>query len=110
MSMPSGPVRMTVEPEEVLRLKTRLLAVRDSVNEYVRSNADDLRGRPLAEDDVSLDAAEDFEVNANAAIDVTRRFIGELERTITGLKDAAATYDLVDDTHATAMRQLAKGC
>jgi len=112
MSMPagqSGPaVTMRVEPEEVVRLRIRLEAVRDSVNDYVRDNTDALRGKPLAEDDVSKDAAKDFEVNADAAITETRKFVNELERTIAGLKDAADTYNLVDDTHASAMQKLTK--
>lgn len=105
----SGPaVKMTVQPEEVVRLMHRLEAVRDSVNDFIHDSRIALRGKPLAEDDVSKDAAKDFEVNADAAITETRKFVEELERTIAGLKDAADTYNLVDDTHATAMQKLTK--
>jgi methyl-accepting chemotaxis protein len=108
MSMQAGPVKMTVEPEEVLRLKTRLEAVRKTVEIFIRDNSDALRGKPLAEDDVSQDAAVDFAANADSAVDVARQFVDQLTNTILSLKDAAATYQLVDDTHATAMQQLAK--
>ncbi|MCS7482717.1 PE domain-containing protein [Umezawaea endophytica] len=112
MSVPtgqSGPaVKMTVLPKEVVHLMIKLEAVRDSVTGFVQDNADALRGKPLAEDDVSKDAAEDFKANASAAIDAARKFAGELTKTINGLKDAAKTYHLVDETHATTMQQLTK--
>src|SRR4051794_33145106 len=99
-------VTMRVQPEEVVRLKTRLETVRDSLNDFTRDNRDALRGGPLADDEVSRDAAEDFAANADTAIDATRQFIDELERTIAGLEQAVTTYNLVDDTHATTMQQL----
>jgi hypothetical protein len=104
-----GPaVKMTVQPEEVVRLKTRLEAVRDDVAGFISANRMSLRGGPLADDDVSKDAAKDFTANAESAIDVTRQFLDQLDVTIVGLKEALAAYNLVDDTHATAMQQLTK--
>jgi exonuclease VII small subunit len=99
---------MKIEPAEVLRLKTRLEAVRDSVNDFVRDNRNALRATPFADDDVSKDAAKDFADNAATAIEVCRKFIDELERTIDGLDQAVKTYNLADDVHATAMHQLKK--
>ncbi|HWO67439.1 MAG TPA: PE family protein [Umezawaea sp.] len=99
---------MTVKPEEVVRLKHKLEAVRDSVNDFVRDQRDALRGVPFADDEVSQDAAKDFAANADTAIQVARQFIDELDRTITGLDQAVTTYNLTDDTHAIAMQQLTK--
>jgi len=110
--MPAGQggpaVKMTVQPEEVVRLKTRLEAVRDSVNDFVQNNGETLRGGPLASDDVSQDAAKDFAANAESAIDAARKFVGQLNNTIAGLEQAKSTYNLIDDTHATVMQQLIK--
>ena len=100
--------KMTVKPEEVVRLKQKLEAVRDDVTGFVSANRIALRGCPLADDDVSHDAAEDFAANAESAIDVTRQFIDQLNVTIAGLENAVTTYNLVDDTYAAAMQQLSK--
>src|SRR4051812_35003410 len=113
MSMPAGPqsgpaVKMTVQPEEVVRLKTKLEAVRDDVTGFISANRMSLAGGPLADDDVSQDAAKDFAANAESAIDVTRQFIDQLNVTIVGLENVVSTYNLVDDTHATAMQKLTK--
>jgi hypothetical protein len=103
---PGGAVTMKIEPAEVVRLKTRLEAVRDSVNDFVRDNSQTLVALPFADDDVSQDAATDFATNAETALAVTRQFIDELERTIVELEKAVKTYNLVDDTHATTMQLL----
>jgi hypothetical protein len=103
---PGGAVTMKIEPAEVLRLKTRLEAVRDSVNGFVRDNRYALLGAPFADDDVSQDAAKDFADNAGTAIAVTRQFVDQLNLTIEELQGVVDTYHLADDTHATAMQLL----
>jgi len=113
MSMPAGPqggpaVKMTVQPEEVVRLKHRLEAVRDDVTSFISANRRSLRGGPLADDNVSQDAAKDFAANADSAVDVTRQFVDQLDITIAGLESAVATYRLADDTQAIALQQITK--
>ncbi|MET1075335.1 MAG: PE domain-containing protein [Umezawaea sp.] len=110
MSMPSaGSATMRVDPAEVVRLKTRLEAVRDDVRMFATDNRDALRGAPFADDDVSRDAAGDFADNAALALDTTRQFIDQLDLTIEALQRAADTYRLTDDTHSAAMRRLDRG-
>jgi exonuclease VII small subunit len=114
MPMFEGPqagaaVTMKVEPAEVVRLRAKLQAVRDSVNDFVRDNRIALRATPFADDDVSQDASKDFANNADKAIEVTRQFIDELEHTIDELDKAIKRYNLADDTHASAMQQLNRG-
>jgi hypothetical protein len=92
----AGPVTMRVEPEKVLALKTRLEAVRDSVQDFVNANRTALRAQPLALDEVSQDAAADFSDNADTAIDTTRQFVEQLNSTIEALENAVHTYRLVD--------------
>src|SRR4051812_12526282 len=104
-----GPaVTMRVQPEEVVRLKTRLEAVKESVETFIQDNRRSLVGAPLAEDEVSQDAAKDFADNAESAVNVTRQFIDQLNLTIANLEQAVTSYNLVDDTHATDMQQLIK--
>jgi hypothetical protein len=103
---PGGAVKMTIEPAEVLRLQTRLKAVRDSVNDFVRDNSQTLVALPFADDDVSQDAVKDFAANAETAIEVTRQFVDQLNLTIEDLQGVVDTYHLADDTHATAMQLL----
>ncbi|WP_211304866.1 PE family protein [Umezawaea tangerina] len=107
--MPQGGATMRVDPAEVVRLKTRLEAVRATVSDFVLANSHALAVVPFAEDDVSQDAAKDFTANADQAIDVTRQFIDQLNLTIEGLQGAVDTYQLADDTHAMAMKNLGTG-
>jgi hypothetical protein len=100
-----GPVTMRVEPDKVLDLKARLEAVHDNVDTFFRQQGDNLRARPLAQDDVSVDAANIFAKNADTAIEVGRQFVLELEKTVEQLGEIARTYSLVEDVNRTAMQQ-----
>jgi hypothetical protein len=102
-------VTMRVEPGEILKLKAKYEAVRDSVQEFLYGQRENLRGRPLAEDDVSKDAAKVFALNAETAIDVTEKFLIELTRNIEQLDQAAKTYNLVEDVNKTRMQQQNRG-
>ncbi|GAA3458845.1 PE domain-containing protein [Saccharothrix longispora] len=101
----SGPVTMQVEPGRILVLKARYEAVRDTVQDFVDSQRENLRGRSVADDDVSRDAANTFAENATTAIDVTRKFIDQLGLSIDQLDQAAKTYNLVEDVNTATMRQ-----
>ncbi|WNV83750.1 PE domain-containing protein [Umezawaea sp. Da 62-37] len=110
MSTPeAGSATMRVDPAEVVRLKTRLEAVRATVSDFVLANSHALAAVPFAEDVVSQEASQDFTENAGQAIDVTRQFIDQLNLTIEGLQGAVDTYNLADDTHAMTMRNLGSG-
>ncbi|SDG87474.1 PE family protein [Lentzea fradiae] len=102
-------VTMRVEPDQILNLMTRYEEVRDTLQEFLYRERETLRGKPLAEDDVSRDAAHVFAENAATAIDVTERFLAELTRNIEQLAQAAKTYNLVEDANQTRMRQLDGG-
>ncbi|MFJ6676420.1 PE domain-containing protein [Actinosynnema sp. NPDC091369] len=102
---PAGPVTMQVEPGQILALKARYEAVRDTVQDFLRRQRDNLRGKPVAEDEVSRDAATAFAENATTAIDVTRAFIDQLNLSIDQLDQAAKTYNLVEDINTAAMQQ-----
>lgn len=112
MPMFDGPqaglaATLKVEPDQVLRLKTRLEAVRDNLSDFVTTKGKELRlWRAFADDDVSRASAEDFNENAALAIRAIRKFIDELNRTIDSLESAAKTYNLTDEVHATAMREI----
>ena len=102
---PAGPVTMQVEPGQILALKARYEAVRDTVQGFLRQQRDNLRGQPVAEDEVSRDAASTFAENATTAIDVTRAFIDQLNMSIDQLDQAAKTYNLVEDVNTATMQQ-----
>ena len=102
---PNGPVTMQVEPGQILALKARYEAVRDTVRDFLENQRENLRGRPVADDDVSRDAANTFGENATMAIDVTAKFISELNLSIDQLDQAAKTYNLVEDANTATMRQ-----
>lgn len=104
-----GPVTMRVEPDKVLALKRRLEAVRDNVKDFMDRQGVNLRARPLAQDEVSIDAAKIFTDNANTALAVTKQFVDELNRSIDGLAAIAKTYNLVEDVNTTAMQQQNRG-
>lgn len=105
----SGPVTMRVEPGKVLGLKARLEAVRNSVRDFLKLEGDSLRARPLAQDEVSVDAARIFAENADMALAVTKQFVDQLNLTIDQLSEIARTYNLVEDVNTTAMQQQNRG-
>lgn len=104
-----GPVTMRVEPDKVLELKRRLEAVRDNVRDFLDRQGISLRARPLAQDEVSIEAARIFAENADTALAVSRKFVLELTKTIDQLGEIAKTYNLVEDTNTTAMQQQNRG-
>ncbi|HEV7950587.1 MAG TPA: PE domain-containing protein [Glaciihabitans sp.] len=104
-----GPVTMKVAPDQVLGLKAKLETVRDDVQGFVLDHRDSLHAIPMAQDEVSRDAAQDFSNNADMALDVTRQFLDELNRTIDGLDQAVKTYNLVEDVNTSAMQQQNRG-
>ncbi|QFZ17598.1 PE family protein [Saccharothrix syringae] len=105
---PPAAVTMQVEPDRVLALKARYEAVRDSVQDFLDARGSALRAVPLAADEVSGDAAEVFSDNATTAIEVSRRFVDELNLNIEQLHQAAVGYRLVEDGGETAIRQIGK--
>ncbi|GAA1342818.1 PE domain-containing protein [Saccharothrix algeriensis] len=100
-----APVAMQVEPGQILALKARYEAVRDMVQDFLHGSREDLRGRALADDDVSKDAADAFRRNAGMALDVTVRFLDELNLNIDQLDQAAKTYRSVEDRNTTDLQQ-----
>jgi hypothetical protein len=104
-----GLVTMRVDPGKVLELKARLEAVRDNVAAFFRQQGDNLRTRPLAQDEVSVEAAKIFAENADTAIEVSKQFILQLTSTIDQLGEIAKTYNLVEDINHTAMQQQNRG-
>ncbi len=96
---------MQIEPGQILALKARYEAVRDTIRDFVDLEGYNLAGRALAEDDVSRDAAKVFERNANTAIEVAMRFVDELNLNIEQLDQAAKIYHLVEDTNRSDMQQ-----
>jgi hypothetical protein len=101
----AGPVTMQVEPGQILALKARYEAVRDTVRDFLENQRENLRGRPVADDDVSRDAASTFADNAAMAIDVTAKFISQLNLSIDQLDQAVKTYNLVEDVNTVTMQQ-----
>lgn len=104
-----GPVTMRVEPDKVLALRARLKATRAEVDDFLRLHGDNLRARPLARDEVSVDAARIFAENADTALAVTKQFVDQLNLTIEQLSEIARTYNLVEDVNTTAMQQQNRG-
>jgi methyl-accepting chemotaxis protein len=104
-----GAVTMRVAPDQVLALRARLAAVSLDVGDFIRAQGDALRAKPLALDEVSHDAADDFANNAKTAIDVAQQFVDELDRTIDALNRAAETYNLIEDVNTSAMQQQNRG-
>lgn len=100
---------MKVAPDQVVRLKCRLEAVRDDVQDFLINESRNLRGVPLADDEVSQDAARDFAKAADQAIEVTKQYVDELNRVIDSLGEAVRVYNLVEDVNTTAMQQLNRG-
>lgn len=104
-----GPVTMRVAPGKVLALKARLEAVRENVATFFRQQGDNLRSRPLAQDEVSVESARIFAENADTAIKVGLQFVDQLSLTIDQLAQIAKTYNLVEDVNHTAMQQQNRG-
>lgn len=104
-----GPVTMRVEPSKVLGLKARLEAVRDNVQDFLKVEGHNLRARPLARDEVSVEAARIFAENAEIALAVTKQFVDQLNLSIEQLGQIAKTYNLVEDVNITAMQQQNRG-
>jgi len=104
-----GPVTMRVDPDKVLGLKARLEAVRDIVQNFLKLQGDNLRARPLARDEVSVDAARIFAENADTALAVTKEFVKQLDQSVAQLTGIAKTYNLVEDVNTTAMQQQNRG-
>ncbi|MBP2334577.1 hypothetical protein JOF41_000755 [Saccharothrix coeruleofusca] len=102
-------VTMQVEPGRILALKARYTAVRNMIQDFLDGQEYNLIAKPLADDEVSKDAAGVFAENATAAIDVTRHFIDELNLNIDQLDQAAKTYNLVDDANHNTMQQQNRG-
>jgi hypothetical protein len=99
-----GMATLHVEPDQVLRLRNRLAAVRDRVENFLRDKAEALNVRPLGADPVSAETAQAFNENAQAAIDAASGFVDELNRVLGSLDQAAKAYNLVENTHAQAYR------
>jgi hypothetical protein len=97
---------MQVEPEKLLDLIVSYEGVRDSVSDFLHEHGNSLRGRPLADDEVSGDAAGVFTDHSMLALDVTERFLGELNANIEQLMAAAKTYGLVEDDNTDVIRKL----
>jgi hypothetical protein len=97
---------MRVEPEKIIDLIARYEGVRDSVSDFLRIHRLALRGRPLADDDVSADAADLFTTHSTLALDVTEEFLLELNSSIEQLLAAARTYGLVEDDNTDVVRKL----
>jgi hypothetical protein len=104
-----GPVTMRVEPDKVLGLKARLEAVRDNVQDFLKVEGHNLRARPLARDEVSVEAARIFAENAETALAVTKQFVDQLNLSVEQLGQIAKTYNLVEDVNITAMQQQNRG-
>ncbi|MGW4214656.1 PE family protein [Lentzea sp. NPDC004789] len=100
---------MRVDPGKVLGLKAHLEAVRDNVQHFLRSEGDNLRARPLARDEVSVDAARIFVKNADTALAVATQFVDQLSLTIEQLGQIAKTYHLAEEVNTTAMQQQNRG-
>jgi hypothetical protein len=105
----SGGTTMRIEPGQILKLKAEYQEVFDDVRNFLDRERDNLRGRPLADDDVSQDAAKVFQENAETAIKVTDLFLQELRRNIDQLDAAARTYNLTEDTNRASMQQQNRG-
>ncbi|MBB5808706.1 hypothetical protein F4560_008474 [Saccharothrix ecbatanensis] len=95
-----------MEPEKLLDLIASYEGVRDSVSDFLQEHGNSLRGRPLADDEVSGDAAGVFTDHSMHALDVTERFLGELNANIEQLMAAAKTYGLVEDGNTDVIRKL----
>ncbi|MEU4768878.1 PE domain-containing protein [Actinosynnema sp. NPDC023794] len=97
---------MQVEPEKVLDLMATYEAVRNSVSDFLQAQGNSLRGRPLADDEVSGDAAGVFTDHSSVALDVTEKFLAELDANIEQLLAAARTYGLVEDGNTDVIRKI----
>lgn len=96
---------MHITPDRLVALKVKYEQVYDSVRDFLTDQETNLRGGPLADDDVSQGAATVFEQNAEAAISATNLFLKELESNITQLDQAVRTYEGVENGNAAAMQQ-----
>lgn len=105
----TAPVTMQIEPDRILALKAKFEAVRDMVQQFLEQEERNLPAHPVAQDDVSKDAANLFSENASTAIAVTLAFIAELNRNIEQLESTAKTYNLVEDANTATVGQVDGG-
>ncbi|MFI9011833.1 PE domain-containing protein [Actinosynnema sp. NPDC053489] len=97
---------MQVEPDKVLDLIATYEGVRNSVMDFLEARRDSLRVRPLADDEVSGDAADAFADHSAVALDVTKEFLVQLTTNIEQLREAARTYGLVEEGNTDVIRKL----
>ncbi|MFD1146333.1 PE domain-containing protein [Saccharothrix hoggarensis] len=95
-----------MEPEKVLDLIRRYEDVRNDVLDFLDAHRDSLFGRPLADDEISADAAKVFTDHSTLALDVTNKFLAELNANIEQLLAAARTYGLVEDGNTEAIHKI----
>ena len=104
----TGPTTSTlrVAPDQVLGLKAKLQPIHDEVERFLNKRAPNMMMEPLGADPVSIDTAQAFNENAQAAIDAAQGFLTQLEGVLNALDQAARTYNLVEDTNTQAFRQV----
>lgn len=97
---------MQVEPDKLLDLIATYEGVPNSVTDFLEARRDSLRGRPLADDEVSGDAANVFADHSAVALDVTDEFLVQVNTNIEQLREAARTYGLVEEGNTDVIRKL----
>lgn len=100
-----GTVILRVDPDQILRLRDRLAAVREHVHEFLVKKSELLDVRPLGADPVSVETANAFNENARSAVEAADGFIDELTHVVEALGEAATAYKLTEDTHEQVYRQ-----
>jgi hypothetical protein len=95
-----GGATLRVEPDQILRLKTRLDAIRDEVGSFLRDNRQVLNVRPLGKDPVSDETAQAFNENADAALAAAWGYHHELTRVVDALDEAAKEYKRREEANA----------
>jgi hypothetical protein len=100
-----GTVTLRVDPDQVLRLRDRLDAIRDTVGTFLRDKAHALNVRPLGADPVSAATTRAFNENAESAIHAAKGFVDELKRVVDALDQAAKAYKLTEDIHERVYRR-----
>lgn len=103
---PAGPVRMTVAPEKLLRLKQGLEEERDRLRDWLRRDSRDLTSvDPPGSDPCSKDTMFWMSQNGHEAVAAVNAYLDRLTSVIDNLHDNAVSYGLVEDDNTNLLPQ-----
>ncbi|GAB3462224.1 PE domain-containing protein [Actinophytocola sediminis] len=103
---PSGPARMIVTPDNLLRLKQGLEEERDRIRTWRRTEGRDVAEiDPPGNDPCSKDTMFWMSQNGQDAVNAVDAYVDRLTAIVENLHDSAVSYGLIEADNAHTFRQ-----